>query len=287
MTDVIVDRRPTTEWDIVARREALCLELPDVADLFKVDAARYSEIEAGLRRAPALLVDDFGAMEDWVEDLAADLIDAGRPLADDQLEYALMRVRTDAAATTAYKYRFPDALAYTAIGRAAATLKARGLDAGRPPGPATIHELVAARMACGMNKRTAAVALRMKPAQYNQLEKPRPSPIPEGILAELQQMAEWIENAIPQIIADATPAVSPDADPTVWLYDEWDAWKAERPDAATPAGKAYPLRISHVATARAAARLALDTPGSGDPAEARYRPQRATVRIDEIANRKN
>lgn len=287
MTDVIVDRRPTTEWDIVARREALCLELPEVADLFKVDSIRYSEIEAGLRRAPALLVDDFGAMEDWVEDLATDLVENGRPLADDQLEYALTRVRTDDAATTAYKYRFPDTLAYTAIGRAAATLKARGLDAGRPAGPATIHELVAARMACGMNKRIAAIALRMKPAQYSQLEKPRPVPIPDGILAELQQMAEWIENAIPGIIAAATPPAGPDSDPTVWLYDEWDTWKAEQPDAASPAGKTYPLRISHVATARAAARLALDTPASGDPAETHYRPQRATVRIDEIANRKN
>ena len=72
----------------------------------------------------------------------------------------------------------------------------------------------------------------------------------------------------------------------MWLHDDWDEFGEAHPEAVSPTGRKYPLRLSHVAAGRAAGELGLEI---APPSEDDDQPRRehALVRIDEIANRKS
>lgn len=257
---------PYLGTDLQARRTALGLQREDLAPLLNVDVERYWDRESGDRSAGRYSAKALIAMETFVAEQSAVLIDTALPddnarivlgavVDQDEFDGAFPRARVRHTGAS-----YPFTLQHVAAGRAAAELGRRGfaVEVFRADRRA---DLVVRRLAVGLLKAMAGNLFGVEKKHYAAAER-GVKPPPAGLLAELQAIDDFISLTAGQLDVIEAAGVS-----TVLMLGGQEQFERHYPLARTLRdGVAYPARVHEVAAARRAQAL-----------EASGRPSRIAV----------
>lgn len=258
--DDIVEQPYGYLWsDLRARRNALCLQPADIAQLFGFNLKPYSRYESGewdLLEDNEGLCDELIAMEAFVGEEANRLIEEApaegtvmlRAIADQQA----FNVRyPDARNTKRRQNAYPVTLHYVAVGRAAAELWRRGRDVEVYRGERHF-DLAAARFAVGLGKVETASLLGFNEKSYFRVERGAEPPR-VGLLNELQDLDDFIV----EIAGELDEVSVDDGVSVIWVVEEQAEFEKCYPQARFQRSNTpYPVRVQWVAAGRRAGMLA-------------------------------
>lgn len=244
--------------DLIARRNALGLQLDDVAELLGVDWDRYVRRENGNKKinAPSL-VNELTEMEAFVTEATDAMIASAQ---DSDGEQIVLQAFTDQAAfsnsypeerTLGSRNPYPVLLHDVAVGRAAAALTRVGHDVAVLRGERRA-DLAVRRLAVGLTKNEAGPFLGIREKKYYPIENGAKPPA-AGLIAEFQAVDDFIARLV-----DETDVAVAEVDgvTVVAMFDDEADFIEQYPNAQTLRdGRQYPLRVCQVAAGRLAGSL--------------------------------
>ncbi|WP_293003222.1 hypothetical protein [Mycobacterium sp.] len=245
-----INEQPYLWSDLLARRNALGLQVEDLVTVLRVDLRKYRSRETGALDVGFDLVDELIAMEHFVSSETERLMLAAPPAGTIILHAVVDQTEFESsypsARTTRDLVPYPLSLQHVAVGRAAAALTRQGRDVEVHRGDRRA-DLTTRRLAVGLLKDETARLLGLDGKKYAKFERSTAAP-PAGLLAELQAVDDFIDaNAAVLEVADL------DAASVVLVVDDQSDFVRAYPQARTLRdGTPYPRRVHRVAAARRA-----------------------------------
>lgn len=246
----IINEQPYRWSDLLARRDALGLQVEELVPVLRVDLQKYRSRETGALDVGPWVVDELIAMEEFVAGEAERLMTAAPPAGTVVLHAALDQAGFEEAHPGARTERdfvpYPLTLQHVAVGRAAAALSRQGRDVEVHRGERRA-DLSARRLATGLRKAETSRLLGIDEKKYAKFERSA-GPPPAGLLAELQAVDDFINTN-----AGALKVTEVDGVSFVWMIDDQTEFTRAYPQARTLRdGTEYPRRVHRVAAARRA-----------------------------------
>ncbi|SKY96336.1 Uncharacterised protein [Mycobacteroides abscessus subsp. bolletii] len=253
--------------DIRSYRNALSLRFEELNALLAIDGDHQWEREAGQRSTGTFVMLELLLMEQFVEDLtraeiAAVLADAPEPAAVVGGRVVLEALETQDEFQAAYPravtrrdgFAYPVSLQQVAAGRAAAELSRRGYNVEVYRTDGRRGDLRVRRLAAGLLKKETADLLGSNAKKYDMVERGK-SAAPSGMIAELQAVDDFIEQAAARL-----PVTSTDDADVVFMTDDFREFQRAFPQARTRRdGRAYPSRVLAIAAVRRARAMMADS----------------------------
>jgi hypothetical protein len=245
---------PYQRWDLTARRAALGLQPEQLAPVLQIGLTKYRSRETGSLPAPPGLVKELIAMEDFVAEQTAKLLDEAPAAGTVSLQALAEQDEFTATYPDARTLRggiaYPLTLQHVAVGRAAGELSRRGRDVEVHRGSRRA-DLAVRRLATGqLKKNLTAIMLRVEEKSYYSMERGS-KPARPRLLAELQAIDDFINTTAAQLAVTEIDHVG-----VVYMIDDQQRFEQAYPQARTLRdGVAYPVRVHHVAAARRAHQL--------------------------------
>ncbi|AEV73456.1 hypothetical protein MycrhN_2889 [Mycolicibacterium rhodesiae NBB3] len=245
-----IDEQPYLWSDLLARRNALSLQVEDLVPVLRVDLRKYRSRETGALEVGPDLVDELIAMEEFVAGEASKLLDAAPAEGTVVLQAVVDQGDFETAYPDARTLRdlvpYPMSLQHVAVGRAAAELSRRGRNVDVHRGDRRA-DLTVRRLAAGLLKDETARLLGLDEKKYAKFERSTTAP-PAGLVAELQAVEDFITTSADQLEVTEAAGVS-----VVMMIDDQDSFERAYPQARTQRdGVVYPRRVHRVAAARRA-----------------------------------
>lgn len=245
-----IDEQPYLWSDLLARRNALSLQVEDLVPVLRVDLRKYRSRETGALEVGPDLVDELIAMEEFVASEANKLLDAAPAEGTVVLQAVVDQGEFETAYPDARTLRdlvpYPMSLQHVAVGRAAAELTRRGRDVDVHRGDRRA-DLTVRRLAAGLLKDETARLLGLDEKKYAKFERSTTAP-PAGLVTELQAVEDFITTSADHLEVTEAAGVS-----VVMMIDDQDSFERAYPQARTQRdGVVYPRRVHRVAAARRA-----------------------------------
>lgn len=247
------DDEPPFLWsDLLARRNALSLQVEDLVPVLRVDMRKYRSRETGALGVDELM-DELILMDHFVAGETNKLLAAAPASGVVELHACVDQGEFEAAYPGARTLRdlvpYPVSLQHVAVGRAAAELTRRGLDVEVQRGDRRA-DLTVRRLAAGLLKDETARLLGIDEKKYAKFERSTTAP-PAGLVAELQAVEDFITTSSSQLAVTKAAGVS-----VVPMIDDQAEFERAYPQARTQRdGVVYPRRVHRVAAARRALAL--------------------------------
>jgi hypothetical protein len=245
-----IDEQPYLWSDLLARRNALSLQVEDLVPVLRVDLRKYRSRETGALEVGPDLVDELIAMAEFVAGEADRLLAEAPASGTVVLQAVVDQGEFETAYADARTLRdlvpYPMSLQHVAVGRAAAELSRRGRDVEVHRGDRR-GDLTVRRVAAGLLKDETARLLGLDEKKYAKFERSTTAP-PAGLVAELQAIDDFIAISAGQLEVTEVAGVS-----VVMMIDDQAAFERAYPHARTQRdGVVYPRRVHRVAAARRA-----------------------------------
>lgn len=249
----IINEQPYLWSDLLARRNALGLQVEDLVPVLRVDVRKYRSRETGALDVGPELVDELIAMEEFVAGEADRLVvtapAAGTVILRAAVDQAGFENAYPGARTKRDLVPYPMSLQHVAVGRAAAALSRQGRDVEVHRGDRRA-DLTVRRLAAGLLKDETARLLGIEGKKYAKFERSAGAP-PAGLVAELQAIDDFIDTS-----AASLEVTDVDGVKVVLMIDDQAAFARAYPQARTLRdGTGYPRRVHRVAAARRARML--------------------------------
>lgn len=245
-----IDEPPYLWSDLLARRNALSLQVEDLVPVLRVDLRKYRSRETGALEVGPELVEELVAMEGFIADEADKLLSAAPTAGTVVLQAVVDQSDFETAHPDARTLRdlvpYPLSLQHVAVGRAAAELSRQGREVevcrGDKRGDLTVR-----RLAAGLLKEETARLLGVDEKRYAKFERSTAAP-PAGLVAELQAVDDFITTSASELDITEADGVS-----VVAMVDDQTEFERVYPQARTLRdGVVYPRRVHRVAAARRA-----------------------------------
>ena len=205
-----IDEQPYLWSDLLARRNALSLQVEDLVPVLRVDLRKYRSRETGALEVGPDLVDELIAMEEFVAGEADKLLAAAPAAGTVVLQAVVDQGEFEAAYPDARTVRdlvpYPMSLQHVAVGRAAAELSRRGRDVEVHRGDRR-GDLTVRRLAAGLLKDETARLLGLDAKKYAKFERSTTAP-PAGLVTELQAIDDFITTSAGQLDVTEVDGVS-------------------------------------------------------------------------------
>ena len=245
-----IDEQPYLWSDLLARRNALSLQVEDLVPVLRVDLRKYRSRETGALEVGPDLVDELITMAAFVAGEADKLLTEVPASGTVVLQAVVDQGEFEAAYPDARTLRdlvpYPMSLQHVAVGRAAAELSRRGLDVEVHRGDRR-GDLTVRRLAAGLLKDETARLLGLDEKKYAKFERSTTAP-PAGLVTELQAIEDFITTSALQLDVTEVAGVS-----VVVMIDDQAEFERAYPQARTKRdGVVYPRRVHRVAAARRA-----------------------------------
>jgi hypothetical protein len=245
-----IDEQPYLWSDLLARRNALSLQVEDLVPVLRVDLRKYRSRETGALEVGPDLVDELIAMEEFVASEADKLLAAAPASGTVVLQAVVDQGEFETAYPDARTVRdlvpYPMSLQHVAVGRVAAELSRRGRDVEVHRGDRR-GDLTVRRLAAGLLKDETARLLGLDEKKYAKFERSTTAP-PAGLVTELQAIEDFITTSAGQLDVTEVADVS-----VVVMIDDQAEFERAYPQARTKRdGVVYPRRVHRVAAARRA-----------------------------------
>jgi len=245
-----IDEQPYLWSDLLARRNALSLQVEDLVPVLRVDLRKYRSRETGALEVGPDLVDELIAMEEFVAGEADKLLAAAPASGTVVLQAVVDQGEFETAYPDARTVRdlvpYPMSLQHVAVGRVAAELSRRGRDVEVHRGDRR-GDLTVRRLAAGLLKDETARLLGLDEKKYAKFERSTTAP-PAGLVTELQAIEDFITTSAGQLDVTEVADVS-----VVVMIDDRAEFERAYPQARTKRdGVVYPRRVHRVAAARRA-----------------------------------
>jgi hypothetical protein len=245
-----IDEQPYLWSDLLARRNALSLQVEDLVPVLRVDLRKYRSRETGALEVGPDLVDELIAMEEFVAGEADKLLAAAPASGTVVLQAVVDQGEFETAYPDARTVRdlvpYPMSLQHVAVGRVAAELSRRGRDVEVHRGDRR-GDLTVRRLAAGLLKDETARLLGLDEKKYAKFERSTTAP-PAGLVTELQAIEDFITTSAGQLDVTEVAGVS-----VVVMIDDQAEFERAYPQARTQRdGVVYPRRVHRVAAARRA-----------------------------------
>jgi hypothetical protein len=245
-----IDEQPYLWSDLLARRNALSLQVEDLVPVLRVDLRKYRSRETGALEVGPDLVDELIAMEEFVAGEADKLLAAAPASGTVVLQAVVDQGEFETAYPDARTVRdlvpYPMSLQHVAVGRVAAELSRRGRDVEVHRGDRR-GDLTVRRLAAGLLKDETARLLGLDEKKYAKFERSTSAP-PAGLVTELQAIEDFITTSAGQLDVTEVADVS-----VVVMIDDQAEFERAYPQARTKRdGVVYPRRVHRVAAARRA-----------------------------------
>jgi hypothetical protein len=245
-----IDDQPYLWSDLLARRNALSLQVEDLVPVLRVDLRKYRSRETGALEVGPDLVDELIAMEEFVAGEADKLLAAAPASGTVVLQALVDQGEFETAYPEARTVRdlvpYPMSLQHVAVGRVAAELSRRGRDVEVHRGGRR-GDLTVRRLAAGLLKDETARLLGLDEKKYAKFERSTTAP-PAGLVTELQAIEDFITTSAGQLDVTEVAGVS-----VVVMIDDQAEFERAYPQARTQRdGVVYPRRVHRVAAARRA-----------------------------------
>ena len=245
-----IDEPPYLWSDLLARRNALSLQVEDLVPVLRVDLRKYRSRETGALEVGPDLVDELIAMEEFVAGEADKLLAAAPASGTVVLQAVVDQGEFETAYPDARTLRdlvpYPMSLQHVAVGRVAAELSRRGRDVEVHRGDRR-GDLTVRRLAAGLLKDETARLLGLDEKKYAKFERSTTAP-PAGLVTELQAIDDFITTSAGQLDVTEVADVS-----VVVMIDDQAEFERAYPQARTKRdGVVYPRRVHRVAAARRA-----------------------------------
>jgi hypothetical protein len=245
-----IDEQPYLWSDLLARRNALSLQVEDLVPVLRVDLRKYRSRETGALEVGPDLVDELIAMEEFVAGEADKLLAAAPASGTVVLQAVVDQGEFETAYPEARTVRdlvpYPMSLQHVAVGRVAAELSRRGRDVEVHRGDRR-GDLTVRRLAAGLLKDETARLLGLDEKKYAKFERSTTAP-PAGLVTELQAIEDFITTSAGQLDVTEVAGVS-----VVVMIDDQAEFERAYPQARTQRdGVVYPRRVHRVAAARRA-----------------------------------
>jgi hypothetical protein len=245
-----IDEQPYLWSDLLARRNALSLQVEDLVPVLRVDLRKYRSRETGALEVGPDLVDELIAMEEFVAGEADKLLAAAPASGTVVLQAVVDQGEFETAYPDARTVRdlvpYPMSLQHVAVGRVAAELSRRGRDVEVHRGDRR-GDLTVRRLAAGLLKDETARLLGLDEKKYAKFERSTTAP-PAGLVTELQAIEDFITTSAGQLDVTEVAGVS-----VVVMIDDQAEFERAYPQARTDRdGVVYPRRVHRVAAARRA-----------------------------------
>ncbi len=245
-----IDQQPYMWSDLLARRNALSLQVEDLVPVLRVDLRKYRSRETGALEVGPDLVDELIAMEEFVASEADKLLAAAPAEGTVVLQAVVDQGGFETAYPDARTLRdlvpYPMSLQHVAVGRAAAELSRRGRDVDVHRGDRRA-DLTVRRLAAGLLKDETARLLGLDEKKYAKFERSTTAP-PAGLVTELQAIEDFITASADQLDVTEVAGVT-----VVVMIDDQAEFERAYPQARTQRdGVVYPRRVHRVAAARRA-----------------------------------
>ena len=245
-----IDEQPYLWSDLLARRNALSLQVEDLVPVLRVDLRKYRSRETGALEVGPDLVDELIAMEEFVAGEADKLLAAAPASGTVVLQAVVDQGEFETAYPDARTVRdlvpYPMSLQHVAVGRVAAELSRRGRDVEVHRGDRR-GDLTVRRLAAGLLKDETARLLGLDEKKYAKFERSTTAP-PAGLVTELQAIDDFITTSAGQLDVTEVADVS-----VVVMIDDQAEFERAYPQARTKRdGVVYPRRVHRVAAARRA-----------------------------------
>jgi hypothetical protein len=245
-----IDEQPYLWSDLLARRNALSLQVEDLVPVLRVDLRKYRSRETGALEVGPDLVDELIAMEEFVAGEADKLLAAAPASGTVVLQAVVDQGEFETAYPEARTVRdlvpYPMSLQHVAVGRVAAELSRRGRDVEVHRGDRR-GDLTVRRLAAGLLKDETARLLGLDEKKYAKFERSTTAP-PAGLVTELQAIEDFITTSALQLDVTEVAGVS-----VVVMIDDQAEFERAYPQARTQRdGVVYPRRVHRVAAARRA-----------------------------------
>lgn len=245
-----IDEQPYLWSDLLARRNALSLQVEDLVPVLRVDLRKYRSRETGALEVGPDLVDELIAMEEFVAGEADKLLAAAPASGTVVLQAVVDQGEFETAYPDARTVRdlvpYPMSLQHVAVGRVAAELSRRGRDVEVHRGDRR-GDLTVRRLAAGLLKDETARLLGLDEKKYAKFERSTTAP-PAGLVTELQAIEDFITTSAGQLDVTEVADVS-----VVVMIDDQAEFERVYPQARTKRdGVVYPRRVHRVAAARRA-----------------------------------
>jgi hypothetical protein len=245
-----IDEQPYLWSDLLARRNALSLQVEDLVPVLRLDLRKYRSRETGALEVGPDLVDELIAMEEFVASEADKLLAAAPASGTVVLQAVVDQGEFETAYPDARTVRdlvpYPMSLQHVAVGRVAAELSRRGRDVEVHRGDRR-GDLTVRRLAAGLLKDETARLLGLDEKKYAKFERSTTAP-PAGLVTELQAIEDFITTSAGQLDVTEVADVS-----VVVMIDDQAEFERAYPQARTKRdGVVYPRRVHRVAAARRA-----------------------------------
>jgi hypothetical protein len=245
-----IDEQPYLWSDLLARRNALSLQVEDLVPVLRVDLRKYRSRETGALEVGADLVDELIAMAEFVAGEADKLLVAAPAAGSVLLQAVVDEGEFEDAYPDARTLRdlvpYPMSLQHVAVGRVAAELSRQGRDVEVHRGDRRA-DLTVRRLAAGLLKDETARLLGLDEKKYAKFERSSTAP-PGGLVTELQAIEDFITTSASHLDVTEVAGVS-----VVVMIDDQAEFERAYPQARTQRdGMVYPRRVHRVAAARRA-----------------------------------
>jgi len=245
-----IDEQPYLWSDLLARRNALSLQVEDLVPVLRVDLRKYRSRETGALEVGPDLVDELITMAAFVageaDKLLTEVPASGTVVLQAVVDQGDFETAYPDARTLRDLVPYPMSLQHVAVGRAAAELSRRGLDVEVHRGDRR-GDLTVRRLAAGLLKDETARLLGLDEKKYAKFERSTTAP-PAGLVTELQAIEDFITTSAGQLDVTEVADVS-----VVVMIDDQAEFERAYPQARTQRdGVVYPRRVHRVAAARRA-----------------------------------
>ena len=245
-----IDEQPYLWSDLLARRNALSLQVEDLVPVLRVDLRKYRSRETGALEVGPDLVDELITMAAFVageaDKLLTEVPASGTVVLQAVVDQGDFETAYPDARTLRDLVPYPMSLQHVAVGRAAAELSRRGLDVEVHRGDRR-GDLTVRRLAAGLLKEETARLLGIDEKRYAKFERSTTAP-PAGLVAELQAVDDFITTTAAQLDVTDVEGMS-----VVVMIDDQAEFERAYPQARTQRdGVVYPRRVHRVAAARRA-----------------------------------
>jgi hypothetical protein len=239
-----IDEQPYLWSDLLARRNALSLQVEDLVPVLRVDLRKYRSRETGALEVGPDLVDELIASE--ADKLLAAAPASGTVVLQAVVDQGEFETAYPDARTVRDLVPYPMSLQHVAVGRVAAELSRRGRDVEVHRGDRR-GDLTVRRLAAGLLKDETARLLGLDEKKYAKFERSTTAP-PAGLVTELQAIEDFITTSAGQLDVTEVADVS-----VVVMIDDQAEFERAYPQARTKRdGVVYPRRVHRVAAARRA-----------------------------------
>ena len=245
-----IDEQPYLWSDLLARRNALSLQVEDLVPVLRVDLRKYRSRETGALEVGPDLVDELITMAAFVageaDKLLTEVPASGTVVLQAVVDQGDFETAYPDARTVRDLVPYPMSLQHVAVGRVAAELSRRGRDVEVHRGDRR-GDLTVRRLAAGLLKDETARLLGLDEKKYAKFERSTTAP-PAGLVAELQAIDDFITTSAGQLDVTEVAGVS-----VVVMIDDQAEFERAYPQARTQRdGVVYPRRVHRVAAARRA-----------------------------------